>query len=202
MSTLATVGYGGILLSAGDLTCQSSASIQQNDGSDYGGGLTLQEGSATGCLVTDNEAQVGAGVYLSYAGSTTLTSLVIRDNNSSSQGGGIYAYQSDLIMEACTIEGNQAPNGAGLYIENDDEEVLISGGSFISNTARNFGGGIYYKSGYLQVISVDFGTDDQANSPDDVVVPGVFSGEESHTGLGPSTSFTCEDLLGVYSCDL
>ena len=202
-SNIAESQYGGALIGLGNLTCQAGASITENQAEFSGGGLTLLEGSATGCLIADNESDYGAGVFFVSGNGSQLTSTVIRGNEAATAGGGMYINGTSIILEACTVEGNGAPLGAGLYVDNDDEELLISGGEFISNTARGSGGGIYYASGFLQVLSVDFGLSDLANSPDDFRDMSNFATEQSYSELGSGTSFTCEQFFSsTYICDL
>ena len=67
------------------------------------------------------------------------------DNSASGSGGGIYLYQSDLlIMGNCTLGSNQAVRGGGIYASSSIISVHQKGSLlFLNNTAHQIGGGIY-----------------------------------------------------------
>lgn len=63
-------------------------------------------------------------------------------------GGGIYVEKATLSLTKCTIDSNNARNGAGIYIA--DGIVKLGDGSKITgNTATYSGGGVYNKGNFF-----------------------------------------------------
>jgi predicted outer membrane repeat protein len=70
-----------------------------------------------GVVVTHEPGVKGSGVYVSSSdGRKRLINCVIRNNQSSSQGGGIYSDNADLVLDHCTVCWNTAGSlGNGIY---------------------------------------------------------------------------------------
>ena len=62
-------------------------------------------------------------------------------NNNSFGGGGIYLY-GKLTMNGGTISGNEASNGAGVYVR-DSSSFTMNVGTISDNKATGYGGGVY-----------------------------------------------------------
>ncbi len=101
-------------------------------------GITIRGGEADTSPI-DNR---GAGVH----GRATLRQCVIRDNRASFQGGGVYwVGEGHGIVENCSLIGNDATYGGGLYA-NDGQSTVLS--SLIAhNRASTSGGGLRLGSG-------------------------------------------------------
>lgn len=123
-----------------------------------GGGIACFSTSAltiTDCQIIGNEANdnAGGGIYCSEDSSLTISNCKIEANHAlgesyPSYGGGIYVgYNQSIptIITNCTIAGNSATAGAGLFCENSSS--IITNCTIISNNNTGGvvteGGGIY-----------------------------------------------------------
>jgi len=102
------------------LSLRGGATIYLNDAVN-GAGMYINGGSASmaGGSIAFNTAQDngnGGGIY-NNAGSLTLrASVYVGPENSASQGGGMYlAKNSTTRITGCTVAGNVANTGAGVY---------------------------------------------------------------------------------------
>jgi hypothetical protein len=134
----------------------------------YGGGFYLYtKGTVTNCVVAGNQAEArGGGGYLFSAGECRIVDSVVAGNsawrdftnlvngvlvtNAAAVGGGLYSYKS--IVSNCTIRGNFARAGGGVYMAaggNTDGNGQMVDCLIAENTARIYasgtdgGGGIY-----------------------------------------------------------
>ncbi|GLC79655.1 hypothetical protein LBYZC6_17690 [Lacrimispora brassicae] len=152
--------YGGAIASSrGDTTVTNSNIFSNTAG--YGGGIFVSNGSSltvSGGEISDNAALAsagyfgggqGGGIHGRFGSTVTIkddgkvTSNVAESVESNSgRGGGIYLYQSQLVVESGEISGNMAKQGGGgIYSENAGT-VIIEAGNIAGNVAPN-GGGIY-----------------------------------------------------------
>lgn len=117
----ATAG-GGIYLKAGGLV-GSSANINDNLGSQFGGGI-----AGTGGFINLYKTTLGGN-------STSPTG----------KGGGLYLQGnvSSAVFFQSSITGNTASNGAGAYVENGIRLTLMDNSHVSFNVATGSGGGIY-----------------------------------------------------------
>jgi CSLREA domain-containing protein/uncharacterized repeat protein (TIGR01451 family) len=112
-------------------------------------GLTIQGGHST---------EAGGGVHVNwYAGPTevggstfAMTNVVIRNNLSWTEGGGIYfSHGPEATLRNVTISENDATNGGGIYFSTryvtDSLEIVNS--TISGNSAQNSGGGLYVAYG-------------------------------------------------------
>jgi CSLREA domain-containing protein len=110
------------------------------------------------CVVTDNVAQSGGGIF-NESTTMSVTRSVVRNNRSSflhpqvSAGGGIENFSGSLTVDASTISGNKAQvpttatsatpsDGAGGGVGVFDGPVTITNSTISGNTADGNGGGI------------------------------------------------------------
>ena len=92
-------------------------------------GFTIRNGNASGlylfvcsptitnCVITENSATEGGGIYcwMPQGPRATITNCVIAEN-SATEGGGIYCYRANPTLEYSTISGNTATDkGGGIY---------------------------------------------------------------------------------------
>ena len=96
---------------------------------DKGGGLMLNGGTVRNCIISDNTATNGGGVYL--ASNAVLQSCRITGNNARF-GGGVNIGGTGSVQN-CTIAGNSATNsGGGLY---STVSATVFNSIIFSNTA-------------------------------------------------------------------
>lgn len=109
-------------------------------------GVTVKGGNVVG----SRSNQSGGGIYIDYGGKLTLMNSAVTEN-SASNGGGIYNYNSSsstsLTITNSTISGNNAGIGAG--ISNNYGRAAIINSTISGNIGQTYGGGIYngYGSG-------------------------------------------------------
>ena len=110
---------------------------------DGGGILSFGSLTLTDCIVTDNEAGDGGGIYQisEIVGTLTLTGSTVRDNTASGTGGGIWS-NTILHLDNTTVSGNIADKGGGIY-QGFSGAVTVTENSVSGNTADLAGGGIY-----------------------------------------------------------
>lgn len=159
----ATAGSGGgISNSEGQVFVKNSSAIVGNTAAVQGGGIhntvdgrVIVEESA----ISDNRADMNGGGISSENGAITVTLAIVGGNNApSGTGAGIYAYESDLHIASSavvdntgdtvaggiwtdsvatiansTISGNEAVQGAGLYVESTGTVTL----THVTNAANN-----------------------------------------------------------------
>ncbi len=116
-------------------------------------GVTVQGGSSTGS---------GAGIY--NRGVLTLTQSVVRYNQETLNGGGLYnGIYGVLRLVDSTIYSNTANNGAGLHTWG---LVTTTNTTFSQNQAESSGGGIYVDYGQAWLYNVTL-TENVADSDGD-----------------------------------
>jgi hypothetical protein len=122
----------------------------------YGGAGIACHGDAAplirDCLIADNHTEEdgsGGGVF-SVNSSPELVRCTIR-GNTAKLGGGIYGGWPEMSLESCVIESNEASaDGGGAYLL-DDALVIATHCDFDSNTAGETAGGIYLQQSTLQL---------------------------------------------------
>ena len=113
-----------------------------------GGGIYCYQSSSptiTDCIITGNNASVGAAVFCNENSSPAITNCMISDNNGIFAAGGIYcSNNSNPAIMNCTITGNSAsPYGDGGRIYCDASSPTIINCTITGNSAGDPGGGIY-----------------------------------------------------------
>jgi hypothetical protein len=103
-------------------------------------GVTVKDGNVNG----SRSNQSGGGIYINYGGKLTLMNSAVSEN-SASNGGGVYNYNSSsstsLTIINSTISRNNAGIGAG--ISNNYGRVAIVNSTISGNIGQTYGGGIY-----------------------------------------------------------
>lgn len=108
----------------------------------------------TGCIIKNNIADYGAGIYCDDLSAPTFIDCNINQNSATYQGGGIYSLSSSPIITDCLIKNNSAGkidsagSGGGIYC--DDSSPLITGTTIKDNNApgnyaagqESYGGGM------------------------------------------------------------
>jgi len=128
------------------------SSNRDTSGFAYGGGLFFTgDGDAEADLVLENSlvtgnsgVEDGAGIYVTFAKSATITGSVFTDNVARDAGGGVYIFDTEAIISDSTIAGNSVSNiGGGAYLNpGDGQTVTISRVLISDNTAADASGGI------------------------------------------------------------
>jgi hypothetical protein len=117
-----------------------TSSSESGGGGVYGNGGTFTMG--TGAEISDNTATMdGGGVYM-YSTNFIMNGGIIKHNSATGDGGGVKigAYNSGFFMHNGEISYNEAHNGGGVSAL---IELAMSGGKIHHNEATNNGGGVY-----------------------------------------------------------
>ncbi len=129
-----------------------SNTAQDNGGAIYAGQIV----NLNGGLLQSNRCVgvpcVGGGLYI--GGRLTLTGTHLIDNTSNGSGGGVFA-QNPLTVTDALFQGNlcvgSGCQGGGLNV---NEALTVIDSTFISNTSRIAGGGLYGVKGIGNRISL------------------------------------------------
>ena len=126
--------------------------------------VSLKNLKITGGYANDDTIK-GGGIY---SKSTLIleTGVLITDNTSNVNGGGIYQDTNRLtIKDGVEIYDNKAINSCGGGLYNNSGDVVIQGGKISKNSAENGGGGIYNESGTIYICgSTIIGEKDNGNT--------------------------------------
>ncbi len=97
-------------------------------------------------VINDNQAVMGAGLYV-YMGGAQLFDSSVTGNQAMQSGGGAYVEAANAVLEQLggTFGGNQAIDGAGVFVQSG--QFKQTGGVIYGNTASNWGGGMLIGSG-------------------------------------------------------
>ena len=133
--------YGNI-----DSTCRITGfTIQNGIGCVYGQGAGIYVESASprldNLIIKNNISGTNGGGICLNGNSNSLIDKVLIKNNSADVGGGLYSFNSNPVITNSIIQNNHANNGAGVFLElcsPNFENVSIT-----DNNAISSGGGIY-----------------------------------------------------------
>ena len=126
----------------------------QNGASDAGGGVGVGFSSAatlTNCIISENSAIDGGGIFCWENASVTITDSTIKGNSATGviqyvegYGGGLFCGVSSMLtMVNCKIaENSSGVGGAGLLCRNDSS-LTMSYCEIVDNTAAGWGGGVH-----------------------------------------------------------
>lgn len=150
---------GTITLTTGQLEVTDSVDIQGPgastitvSGNDASRVFYLYIGSATidvtisDLTISNGADSIGAGI-VDFDENLTLDSVVITNNHSSGDGGGLWAdgFNMTLTIQNTTISGNTSgDDGGGIYVEDTGGPLLIENSIISGNEASDQGGGIYF----------------------------------------------------------
>ena len=143
----------------------------------------------TGCSISGNTARDGGGIYCNDGTEATIAASTISGNRATyGRGGGIYSGGSfnvaRLKVTDCTISGNTAQHGGGIY---NNGKLFVSGTSQIINNqaTTGYGGGIC--STTLGLVSFD-GTKIAVKSNKSHLPDKLLSGNPWYQGWGVYTT--------------
>lgn len=132
--------------------------IENNTAAEYGGGVFVRHGytgtrnfSMDKCIIRNNSAVDGVGVYVANRVLSVFTNCLFYGNNNSDEGAALCIYDSDVTMTAtltmvnCTVADNVA-NGGGTDVGGVDVKgaasAKIYNSVFRSNTFRDIDNGL------------------------------------------------------------
>ncbi len=129
-----------------------TASISRNKSPNHGGAIATASGSKGGSIsgVTfdSNESSKEGGAIYANGSNTTIKNCVFKGNKSSGNGGALYLNGSDSTVEKCTFTDNST-TGDGSYggaIYNNSKNDTLKSCTITNNTAKKEGGGVYSES--------------------------------------------------------
>jgi len=162
----------------------------------YSGGGILCENSnvdITNTVICNNISDVGGGIAFINNSDCAISNCDIDSNTAvAGSGGGIYCYESEILIEDSNIHNNNCSNdGGGIYFMYSNSNVINS--SFQNNFASSNGGGVYLTSGsniILQNLVVNNNTSGfsgggiSSSNTDSVLKNIIISGNMSNKGGG------------------
>lgn len=186
-----------------------------------GGGISVQAGSSLiiGGNVIGNIADKNGGGIATFAG-CSISGTVIKDNEATLNGGGVYMSSSGgSSLSGCTTENNVAgENGGGVYLADGGS---LSGGVLQNNIAGLLGGGAFVAADASIGLSGSLIAKDNSDSVTDTVesdniylhidteedemakISSYPSGGEAHIGWNSSLqsedAFRISKSEGIYS---
>lgn len=145
---------GAINSDNGTITIKGS--ILNNNAKSDGGGIYLTGSGGKpshltiteDAVISNNNAQNGAGIYSNWQATIEIEGGSITYNNASNEGGGIHFNSGTINMSGGSIDNNSGGNVAGGIKATDGATITLSGGKIDKNNANN-GGGILIEDSTL-----------------------------------------------------
>ena len=108
-----------------------------------GGGIEIERGTITNCVVTGNTATYLGGGISMLGDRVTIRNCVVNSNNANG-GGGISIEDAGTVLD-CDLTGNTAMNGGGIFVSNRFSELIgtIANCNICSNNSSSKGGGVF-----------------------------------------------------------
>ncbi|MAE71897.1 MAG: hypothetical protein CME06_15700 [Gemmatimonadetes bacterium] len=141
-----SAALGGGIYSADSTPTITDCFFAKNS-ANAGGGIH-SEGSSLfllGCTLAESSAYTGAGVYGNYS-DALIENCAFSTNRASSRGGGLYCYQGSTTLTKCTVAGNSSDHEGGGFFFDEYVAIELDRCSIVGNTATN-GGGLYCQQG-------------------------------------------------------
>jgi predicted outer membrane repeat protein len=116
-------------------------------GSGGGGGVSVDNGSLVivNCIIVDNWASYGGGVFQGNTGRVDVVGSRIERNHSDNHGGGLYVNGDVALTNTLVLTNTATWDGGGMTVWTGRTSVL--GGRFAGNQAGRNGGGINLNNG-------------------------------------------------------
>jgi len=183
-----STGYGGGGISNGGTLTLSNSTVSGNTSTGYGGGIyNLGTLTLSNSTVSSNTATGDGGGILN-ASTLTLSNSTISDNTATHGSGGgitisgIIGFPVQAMLLYCTVYGNTAIVGGGIWIGHlNEQDQVTMGASIIAGNNAHTGPDI---AGPLTTLGYN-----------------LVGGRSGATFLGPSKQQST-DVLGVSSTDL
>jgi hypothetical protein len=139
-------GYGIYIQKDAQVTLGPGAAVRNNANA----GVFVADGGS--CFIDGSEIvnNINIGAYVK--GVLNLTGGSIKDNSSSTGGGGVYIVEGGhFTMSGGTITGNrtgtaQKYSGGGVYVS-EGGRFTLSGGTITGNESHGAGGGVFVEAG-------------------------------------------------------
>lgn len=150
----ATGTTGGGILNTGNLTMTNVILTSNETDEDGAGIMNLGTLNLNSCIVSHNGAtNSGGGIFNAYPPAVaTLTNTVISNNNAQ-YGAGILNYNgSTLVLTNSRINRNVALAGGG-GIDNNNATVILTNTVLDTNSAQNNGGGLENDNGGVTTLT-------------------------------------------------
>lgn len=147
---------GAIYVGEGGTASVNSCTFTGN-GASNGGAIAVKgtDITVTDSTFTDNNADAGAAIYVQNSGSNVtgdvrsdlkLSGSTVTGGNAKYYGGGVYALNSDVLIEKSNITGNTAVTYGGGGVYGMNSRIGITGSNIDGNTVTGTsacGAGIY-----------------------------------------------------------
>ena len=133
---------GGAMNSAGKLDINKTHVDSNSAGTRAGGVYFAYFGTlmtVDSSLFTRNDATFGGAVNAQSAMNFNYTTF---DNNTGSQGPGLYFTSATVNVLGCTFSNNVGSTGGGINV-GQNASIVINKSTIVNNTATGLGGGIY-----------------------------------------------------------
>jgi predicted outer membrane repeat protein len=105
------------------------------------------------CIISENQAASGAGVYLTFWVSATFDRCTIARNHATSEGGGIFTSGSSCVLTNSLIYGNRAEFIGGAFNASSQGNLTLTNCTISGNTSDYWCNGIYSSSSCNTVIT-------------------------------------------------
>lgn len=129
-------------------------------------------------IISNNEADMGGGINI-YWCDPVLEDCRVFGNSAIGRGGGIYAENSCVTMNALSVTSNHSGyRGGGIYIT--DNSPILNNLEIDGNSAGDMGGGIFCQSGYLPAFL-------NCNITDNTATEGAGIGNDGNLSLDQCT---------------
>jgi hypothetical protein len=134
---------GGAYLSAG--TVKDCVIISNTTGDGQGGGVYFYHGGViSNCVVQENSANSGAGIYCEYGGAVFGGSII--SNTASGRAGGMRFFGGGYLAD-CTVIGNTGNNWGGAALRFDNGGGVATNCTITRHTSSDGGGVIRFSGG-------------------------------------------------------
>ncbi|MFH1734827.1 MAG: right-handed parallel beta-helix repeat-containing protein [bacterium] len=148
-SNYANASGGGIFCNNLSVVTVESTVLSENIADVFGGGIAcLTPNYASVVLdsstLAGNQAEKGGGISLDSGCIGEIVGCMFSGNHASLDGGGIYCFNSQLIVGYSTIVDNQAPNnyGGGVYMEDCENNHFFN--NVVQYNVAGHGAGIIW----------------------------------------------------------
>ena len=140
------LGNGRGILTANGTLAVIDSTVSGNVSTGPGGGIYKQSGTAfqlSNSIVSGNTADDGGGIFIEVGGPVTFSNSTVTGNTTFGYGGGILKFASNdvLTLFNCTVSGNTAAYGGGIYSEFGS---VILDSSTVSDNVADLGAGIVH----------------------------------------------------------
>ncbi|MGE0826291.1 MAG: choice-of-anchor Q domain-containing protein [Candidatus Binatia bacterium] len=115
------------------------------------------------------------------SGNLTVQDTTVRGGSVPGAGGGIAGFfGADVTLDGCTVTGNAAASGGGIYVEPSGSQIEIRNSTISNNTASDSGGGVMIVGfgGIVRLLNNTISGNSAVNNGGGVNSETIFSGTE------------------------